>query len=121
MSNGWASVRYFPFKAIVVFRSSKLYVQISIEFLSLSRSVPLEMVQVRNLGKPVELAGRYFNEGADEVSIIRPRSYPPISANDMITFSLTCYDTFASAWYSARSTIYCYWRFLLSCSYVPRY
>ena len=25
------------------------------------------MVQVRNLGKPVELAGRYFQEGADEV------------------------------------------------------
>ena len=29
------------------------------------------MVQVRNLGKPVELAGRYYDEGADEV--------PPIS------------------------------------------
>lgn len=42
--------------------------QISFEFVRLSRSIPLEMVQVRNLGKPVELAGRYFNEGADEVS-----------------------------------------------------
>ena len=25
---------------------------------------------VRNLGKPVELAGRYFREGADEVSFL---------------------------------------------------
>jgi glutamine amidotransferase/cyclase len=26
--------------------------------------------QVRNLGKPVELAGRYFDEGADEVTFL---------------------------------------------------
>ena len=27
-------------------------------------------LQVRNLGKPVELAGRYFAEGADEVTFL---------------------------------------------------
>ena len=34
--------------------------------------------EVRNLGKPVELAGRYYEEGADEVTFLNVRS-PPLS------------------------------------------
>ena len=30
----------------------------------------LHLWQVRNLGKPVELAGRYFAEGADEITFL---------------------------------------------------
>lgn len=32
--------------------------------------LPSPPLQVRNLGKPVELAGRYFDEGADEVTFL---------------------------------------------------
>lgn len=38
---------------------------------------------VRNLGKPVELAGRYYNEGADEVTFLNITGFRDFPLNDM--------------------------------------
>jgi glutamine amidotransferase/cyclase len=38
---------------------------------------------VRNLGKPVELAGRYFEEGADEVTFLNITGFRDFPLNDM--------------------------------------
>eukprot|EP00127_Corallochytrium_limacisporum_P005247 Clim_evm64s201 gene=Clim_evmTU64s201 len=38
---------------------------------------------VRNLGKPVELATRYYNEGADEVTFLNITSFRSIPAKDL--------------------------------------
>lgn len=39
--------------------------------------------EVRNLGKPVELAGRYFNEGADEVTFLNITAFRDFPLEDM--------------------------------------
>jgi glutamine amidotransferase/cyclase len=39
--------------------------------------------EVRNLGKPVELAGRYFNEGADEVTFLNITAFRNFPLKDM--------------------------------------
>jgi imidazole glycerol-phosphate synthase len=39
--------------------------------------------QVRNLGKPVELAGRYFEEGADEVTFLNITGFRDFPLEDM--------------------------------------
>jgi glutamine amidotransferase/cyclase len=39
--------------------------------------------QVRNLGKPVELAGRYFKEGADEVTFLNITGFRDFPLADM--------------------------------------
>lgn len=38
---------------------------------------------VRNLGKPVELAGRYFKEGADEVAFLNITGFRDFPLGDM--------------------------------------
>ena len=42
-----------------------------------------EAGSVRNLGKPVELAGRYFNEGADEVTFLNITGFRDFPLEDM--------------------------------------
>ena len=50
------------------------------------------MWQVRNLGKPVSLAGRYFEEGADEICFLNITGFrdfplgdlPMLQASDVI-------------------------------------
>jgi glutamine amidotransferase/cyclase len=42
-----------------------------------------EAGNVRNLGKPVELAGRYFEEGADEVTFLNITGYRDFPLTDM--------------------------------------
>jgi imidazole glycerol-phosphate synthase len=42
-----------------------------------------ESGDVRNLGKPVELAGRYFEEGADEVTFLNITGYRDFPLQDM--------------------------------------
>ncbi len=39
--------------------------------------------EVRNLGKPVELAGRYFNEGADEITFLNITAFRNFPLKDM--------------------------------------
>jgi imidazole glycerol phosphate synthase subunit HisF len=40
-------------------------------------------MQVRNLGKPVELAGRYFKDGADEVTFLNITGFRDFPLGDM--------------------------------------
>lgn len=59
-------------------------------FLALTRG--LTPTQVRNLGKPVELAGRYFKEGADEVTFLNITGFRDFPLADMpmleVSFSI---------------------------------
>ena len=41
------------------------------------------MLQVRNLGAPVELAGRYFSEGADEVTFLNITGFRDFPLGDL--------------------------------------
>jgi glutamine amidotransferase/cyclase len=38
--------------------------------------------EVRNLGKPVELAGRYYQEGADEITFLNITSFRSLPLHD---------------------------------------
>ena len=40
-------------------------------------------MQVRNLGAPVELAGRYFSEGADEVTFLNITGFRDFPLGDL--------------------------------------
>ncbi len=40
-------------------------------------------MQVRNLGAPVELAGRYFTEGADEVTFLNITGFRDFPLGDL--------------------------------------
>jgi glutamine amidotransferase/cyclase len=40
-------------------------------------------LQVRNLGAPVELAGRYFSEGADEVTFLNITGFRDFPLGDL--------------------------------------
>ena len=41
------------------------------------------MLQVRNLGKPVSLAGRYFAEGADEICFLNITGFRDFPLGDL--------------------------------------
>ena len=43
----------------------------------------IERRQVRNLGKPVALAGRYFEEGADEISFLNITGFRDFPLGDL--------------------------------------
>ena len=48
----------------------------------------LKKGQVRNLGKPVELAKRYYNEGADEIAFLNITSFRNCPINDLPMLSV---------------------------------
>jgi len=52
--------------------------------------------QVRNLGAPVELAGRYFTEGADEVTFLNITGFRDFPLGDLPMLEVAVHP---SLWY----------------------
>lgn len=48
-------------------------------------------MQVRNLGAPVELAGRYFTEGADEVTFLNITGFRDFPLGDLPMLEVCSY------------------------------
>jgi imidazole glycerol phosphate synthase subunit HisF len=48
---------------------------------------------VRNLGKPVELAGRYYQEGADEVTFLNITSFRSCPLKDQPMLAVSCFNS----------------------------
>ena len=50
-------------------------------------------LQVRNLGAPVELAGRYFTEGADEVTFLNITGFRDFPLGDLPMLEVALYPS----------------------------
>jgi len=62
-------------------------------------------MQVRNLGKPVELAGRYFKDGADEVSSSISTKGCPAGFDHTPTYKLINFSIMSSSSHDNTLTI----------------